>query len=233
MIDPCFFTIEKLIYGGEGLARLPQDERGPGKSVFVPFVLEGERVEAELVEERPGFARAQLARVVDPSSQRRTPGCPYFTECGGCQYQHTDYDNQLRIKERILRETFLRIAKVELPAEVQVHPSPEWNYRNRTRMRVRGGPGFAMGYNRFRSAEILPVRECPISSPLIQRGIAALWDLGERGLVPGGVGEVEWFADEQDERLLMEVTLAEVPERPPNSPAWNDSPAACGRRCRR
>ena len=221
-------TIEKLIYGGEGLARLPQDERGPGKSAFVPFVLEGERVEAELVEEKPGFARAHLSRVLEPSSQRIAPGCPHFTECGGCQYQHADYDNQLRIKQRILRETFLRIAKLELPAEVQAHPSPAWNYRSRTRMRVRTnhprtGADFALGYNRFRSAEILPVRECPISSPLINRAIGVLWDLGERGLVPGDVREVEWFANERDERLLVEIMADGDPREKRNpSLAWRE-----------
>jgi 23S rRNA (uracil1939-C5)-methyltransferase len=217
------FTIEKLIYGGEGLARLPQDERGPGKSVFVPFVLEGERVEAELVEEKPGFARARLTRILEPSSQRIAPGCPYFADCGGCQYQHTDYDNQLRIKQRILRETFLRIAKLDLPAKVEVHASPAWNYRNRTRMRVQVGGDFVLGYNRFRSVEILPVRECPISSPLINRAIPALWDLGERGLVPSDVREIEWFANERDEALLVEVTAEASPgEKRGVSPAWKE-----------
>ncbi|MBV9608659.1 MAG: TRAM domain-containing protein, partial [Acidobacteria bacterium] len=49
--------IEKLIYGGGGLARLPADERGPGKALFVPFVLAGERVDATIKVQRPGFAR--------------------------------------------------------------------------------------------------------------------------------------------------------------------------------
>jgi 23S rRNA (uracil1939-C5)-methyltransferase len=202
-------TIEKLIYGGEGLARLPQDEGGRGKSVFVPFVLEGERVEAAVVEQKQGFARAHLRAVVEPSSRRVPPGCSYFAECGGCQYQHTDYENQLRIKERILRETFARIAKLDLPSEVQVHASPPWNYRNRTRMRVQAGASFALGYNRFRSAEVLPVHECPISSPLLNRAISVLWKLGSRGVVPRSLREVEWFADENDQHLLMEVTAAE------------------------
>ena len=52
-------TIDKLIYGGNGLARLPADDKGPGKAVFLPFVLEGERVEAEITEQKPGFARAR------------------------------------------------------------------------------------------------------------------------------------------------------------------------------
>jgi 23S rRNA (uracil1939-C5)-methyltransferase len=191
-------TIQKLIYGGDGLARLPQDEHGPGKSVFVPFVLAGERVEAELVEDKPGFARARLEEVVEPSSERVAPGCPYFTACGGCQYQHTNYENQLAIKEEILRETFRRTAKLELPDKIHVHSSSPWNYRNRTRMRVSGGQAFVLGYNRFHSAEILAVRECPISSPLINRAIRALWELGEAGTVPADIREIEWFADASD-----------------------------------
>jgi len=58
--------IEKLVYGGEGLARLAPDDNGPGKSVFVPFVLEGEKVEAELIEQKPGFSRARLDKVIEP-----------------------------------------------------------------------------------------------------------------------------------------------------------------------
>jgi 23S rRNA (uracil1939-C5)-methyltransferase len=202
-------TIEKQIYGGEGLARLPQGEGGRGKSIFVPFVLEGERVEAAVVEQKQGFARAHLQTIVEPSSRRVAPGCPYFAACGGCQYQHTDYENQLRIKERILRETFARIAKLDLPSEVQVHASSPWSYRNRTRMRAQVGANFALGYNRFRSAEVLPVHECPISSPLLNRAISALWKLGSRGVVPRSLHEVEWFADDLDQHLLVEVTAAE------------------------
>ena len=54
------FEIEKLVYGGDGLARLPADEHGRGKTVFVPFVLPGEQVEVSIIESRSGFARAQL-----------------------------------------------------------------------------------------------------------------------------------------------------------------------------
>jgi tRNA/tmRNA/rRNA uracil-C5-methylase (TrmA/RlmC/RlmD family) len=52
-------SIEKLVYGGDGLARLPADEHGRGKAVFLPFVLEGEKVEASLLENKPGFGRAR------------------------------------------------------------------------------------------------------------------------------------------------------------------------------
>jgi 23S rRNA (uracil1939-C5)-methyltransferase len=196
------------VYGGDGLARLPADEQGRGKAVFVPFVLAGERVDATITEQKPGFARAQLNRVLQPAEQRVEPGCPYYGECGGCHYQHASYEYQLEIKSDILRENLRRIAKIELASEIRAHASPPWNYRNRTRLRAKAQPEFAIGYNRLASHRVLPVRECPISSPLINRALATVWKLGEAGSVPAAVVELEFFADAEDQSLLVEATLA-------------------------
>jgi len=201
-------TIEKLIYGGDGLARLPADEHGRGKAVFVPFVLSGEKVEASLTEQKPGFARAHADAVIEPSPHRVAPACPYFGQCGGCHYQHASYEHQLEIKKEILRETLRRTAKLDLPCEIQVHPSPPWNYRNRSRLRLQTHSAFSAGYFRFASHELLPVEQCPISSPLINRGIAALWQSGRNGKVPEGVSEVEFFANADDSQLLVELSSA-------------------------
>ncbi len=198
-------TIEKLIYGGDGLARLPANASGPGKAVFLPFVLDGEKVEASITEEKAGFARARVDAVVEASSHRVTPPCPHFGPCGGCHYQHTDYDHQLEIKKQILRETLRRSAKLELACEIEVHPSPPWNYRNRSRLQVTATPNFMAGYFKMSSHELLSVEECPISSPLINRGIASLWKSGRAGKVPQGVREVEFFANADDSQLLIEV----------------------------
>lgn len=203
------FKIEKLIYGGDGLARLPSaDPDRAGKAVFVPFAIPAETVEASIIEQKPGFARAHLEKVLQPSPERAQPPCPYFGDCGGCQYQHMTYEAQLRAKAEILRETLQRVAKLT-PPEIQTHASPPLNYRNRTRMRVQvGEAGFAIGYNRFASHTPLPVRECPISSPLINRTLVALWKLGEAGRVPRQVIEVEYFVNAEDTEILLEVTAA-------------------------
>jgi 23S rRNA (uracil1939-C5)-methyltransferase len=198
-------NIEKLVYGGDGLARLPADDRGPGKAVFVPFVLPGETVEAVLREEKPGFARAQLDGILTASSRRVDPRCPYFQRCGGCRYQHTDYEHQLEIKAAILKENLRRIARLDLDTELHIHPSPPWHYRNRSRFRVQAAPEFALGYYKFSSHELLPVEECPISSPLTNRALAAVWQLGRSGYVPPGIQEIEFFANSDDTQLLAEV----------------------------
>src|SRR5713101_5657211 len=197
--------IEKLVYGGDGLARLPADEHGPGKTVFVPFVLEGEEVDAVLAEQKAGFARASLNRVTAASPDRVEPDCKYFQRCGGCHYQHASYEHQLKIKAEILRETLRRTAKVELPCELQIHPSPEWGYRNRTRLKVQTAPEFALGYYRLRSHQLLPVEHCPISSPLINRAMVTVWERGRLGEITAVVRELELFADHADEVLLVEA----------------------------
>ncbi len=210
-------TIEKLIYGGDGLARQPTAPdtapAGRGKAVFVPFVLANEKIEASLTEQKPGFARAQADSIVEPSPYRVAPPCPHFTRCGGCHYQHTTYQHQLEIKIEILRESLRRMAKLELPFDIEVHPSPPWNYRNRSRLRVQVSPEFAAGYFKLASHDLLPVEECPISSPLINRGITSLWQNGRAGKVPAGVREVEFFANADDSQLLIDVGCAREARR--------------------
>lgn len=199
--------IEKLIYGGDGLARLPADAEGRGKAVFVPFVLAGEKVEVSLHQQKRGFSRGRAQRILTPSAYRVEPGCPYFERCGGCHYQHASYPHQLAMKAAILRENLLRIAKLELQTELKLHASPPWHYRNRARLKVQTSPTFALGYHRFGSHELLAVEQCPISSPLINRALAELWLLGRSGgFAPfPDIWEIELFVNAEDTQLLIEV----------------------------
>jgi 23S rRNA (uracil1939-C5)-methyltransferase len=207
-------TIEKLIYGGDGLARLPasspSDDRGRGKAAFVPLVLAAEKIEAALTEEKPGFARAHAESIVEASPHRVQPNCEYFGRCGGCHYQHASYEHQLEIKKEILRENLRRIAKLELQSEIEVHPSTPWNYRNRSRLQLQTKPTFAAGYFKLGSHDLMPIAQCPVSSPLINRGIATLWEMGRSqksaGTIPAGIREVELFANSEDTQLLVELS---------------------------
>jgi len=176
--------------------------------VFVPFVLAGERVEAGVVEERAGFARARLERVVEPSPLRVEAPCPYYQRCGGCHYQHTSYEHQIEVKTAILRENLRRLAKLDWPGEIAVHRGEAWQYRNRTRVQVRTEPEFAVAYYRHGSHELLPIEQCPISSPLVNRVITALYEVGRDGGFPAEVREVEFFADALDANLLLEFYVA-------------------------
>jgi 23S rRNA (uracil1939-C5)-methyltransferase len=199
-------TIEKLIYGGDGLARVPADESGRSRTIFVPFVLEGEQVAAELVEQKPAFSRAMAKEILAASPERIEPGCPYFLDCGGCHYQHTKYEHQLEVKRAILRETLRRTARIDWSGEIGLHAAEPWQYRNRTRVHVRHEP-FALGYFRHNSRELISIAKCPISSPLINKAIAALLELGSRGVVPKRVREIELFANADDSQMLVELLI--------------------------
>ncbi|HWF90796.1 MAG TPA: hypothetical protein VN684_00860, partial [Terriglobales bacterium] len=90
-------------------------------------------------------------------------------------------------------------------AEIHVHPSPAWHYRNRTRLKIKTKPAFALGYYKFASHELLPVEECPISSAAINGAIVKLWELGRAGKVAGEVEEIELFADAEDAQIQAGV----------------------------
>src|SRR5215475_15390908 len=93
--------VEKVVYGGSGIAH-PVDEAQGSKTVFVPFTLPQEIVDARLVHDHSSYVEADLLHIEKPSPYRIEPRCVHFGICGGCQYQHATYDEQLRLKMTIL-----------------------------------------------------------------------------------------------------------------------------------
>ena len=199
-------TIERMIYGGDGFARLPAEPgtNGRGKAVFIPFVAPGESVEARIVEETPGFVRAEAEYILEASPHRVQPVCEHYAACGGCHYQHIDYKRQIAIKADILRETLRRNGNVELKQEIQTHAGLPWLYRNRVRLHLNHRPVFAVGYHRFHSNELLAVSECPISAPLLARAIELIRQIGLSGGMPPWVREIELFINHDESSLLVE-----------------------------
>jgi 23S rRNA (uracil1939-C5)-methyltransferase len=198
--------IEKLIYGGEGLARQN------GRTIFVPFVLPGERVEAEPAEQRKKFIRARLVEVLEPSADRVLPRCRHFGDCGGCHYQHIRYERQLEAKREILLETLSRIGHRSWDGPVAVHASPAFGYRNRAQWKVRAPGGRqALGYFRAGSTALCPAEECPVLAPPVEAALRALRDLLARGSLPETVREIEAFADPASNDLLLNVALETFP----------------------
>jgi 23S rRNA (uracil1939-C5)-methyltransferase len=203
-------TIEKLIYGGEGLAH------HDGSTVFVPFVLPAERVSAALVEQKKKFIRARVERVLNPSPERALARCPHFGVCGGCDYQHIPYDSQLKYKSDILRETLRRIGRIEWTGEITAHASPPWGYRNRAQWKVRplgedGAGGIGIGYFRANSAALCAVEDCSILSPLLLKTLLALRASAAAGFLPRELREIEAFAGAGDSKLLITATFAGFP----------------------
>jgi 23S rRNA (uracil1939-C5)-methyltransferase len=210
-------TIEKLIYGGEGLAH------DSGSTVFVPFVLPGEKIDASAVEQKKKFVRAKLDRVVEPSRERIAPPCPHFGVCGGCDYQHIPAEGQLEYKIEILRETLRRLGRIDWTSDIKAHASPPWNYRNRAQWKVRpleqredaasSEKKLALGYFRANSTALCPVTECAILSPLLEKSLKALRVAVEAGEFPKQLREIEAFVNAADEKLLLTATFSGFPSR--------------------
>ena len=155
-------TIEKLVYGGEGLARLE------GKVVLTPFVLPGERIRAEIDRAKNDLWRGRAMEILEPSAARISPGCPYFQRCGGCQYQHIDYAVQLEQKREILREVLRRVGKIEFAGEIGVISGEPWQYRNRVQLHLEDGK---VGYFGQHSRDLVAIDHCPIASPKLNETI--------------------------------------------------------------
>jgi tRNA/tmRNA/rRNA uracil-C5-methylase (TrmA/RlmC/RlmD family) len=169
LADKISLTIHDIAFGGEGVGRVDEFV------VFVPFVLVGETVEAEITEVKKNFARAKLLRVVTPSPERVAPECRYFTQCGGCQYQHIDYAVQLRIKHKQISDLFERVGKIS-PEKIQpVLPCPApYGYRNRIMIRSQwNGPAkkLEIGYIRADNNFVEDIEECKIAEPALNEQI--------------------------------------------------------------
>jgi 23S rRNA (uracil1939-C5)-methyltransferase len=195
-------NIEKPVYGGSFLARVE------GKAVFVPLTLPGEQARVRITEDRDkrGYAKAEVEELVTAASERVRARCPYFGPCGGCNYQHTGYENQLAIKREILRETLER-AGVTAPDEMGSLSAEPWEYRNRIRVGfdADGNPG----YRARRSHDLIPIRECPISAPLLVRAAVAAGEILAR--VPQNLRphEVLLFCNADESALLATFFVRE------------------------
>ncbi|MEZ5405560.1 MAG: TRAM domain-containing protein [Verrucomicrobiia bacterium] len=158
--------ITDIAFGGEGVAR------HEGIVVFVPFVMRGEKVRVTIEKKMRHFWRAKLIEVLEPSPHRITPPCPYFSRCGGCQYQHMTYTEQLRVKEEQVRQLLQRIGKIHEVSLLPTISSPEsYGYRNRI---VVHSDGRAIGFRGCDNETLLDIERCEIASEEVNQKLTAL-----------------------------------------------------------
>src|SRR6266481_6288514 len=190
--------IEKLVYGGDGLAH------HDGQTVFVPLVLPGELVRIESAAHKKKFVRGRLDQVLEASTERVAAPCPYFGRCGGCQYQHMPYEAQIRYKAEILRETLGRIGRIQWAGPIETQSSPPFGYRNRAQWKLRSNQegaagGAGIGYFEMGSTRLSAVTECAILSPRLADTFSRLRQIVSQGKVLSAIDEIEAFSDSSDE----------------------------------
>ena len=165
---------------GSGLGRVaPPGETAAKWVVMVPFTLPGERVRVRVFRNHKNFSEADLVEVLTPSPHRIAPACPLFARCGGCQYQHLAYAEQLAWKQRQVSELLQHLAGIAFPVAPVVASPREFGYRSKITPhfnppRDPGSPppiGFLRQGTRF---DIVDVPRCPIATDAINEKLPAV-----------------------------------------------------------
>lgn len=186
--------IDDVAAGGEGVGRVD------GFVLFVPGSAPGDLLQVELLSVKKKYGRARIARIVEPSRRRVKPPCPVYEACGGCQFQHLDYDSQLTFKTKMVRDALQHLGSL---SQVEVKPCKgmalPWYYRNKAQMMVAGRPYLDrekksndgprlrpyFGFYERRTHRVVPVPECMIQSVANNETLQAAREMAERlGWIP-------------------------------------------------
>ncbi len=166
--------IEDIAAGGEGVGKLD------GFVLFVPGAAPGDRLEVELIAVKRKYGRGRIVKILSNSRRRVKPPCSVYDQCGGCQFQHLDYDSQLHFKTKMVKDSIEYLGSL---TSVEVKPcrgmKNPWGYRNKAQMMVAGRPYLRspqcdqeaplrlrphFGFYEQRSHRVVPIEECLIQS---------------------------------------------------------------------
>jgi 23S rRNA (uracil1939-C5)-methyltransferase len=162
-------VVQKLVYGGYGVGEVK------GRKFLVRYAAPKELVEVDVLRETRIYTEAVVKRVKIEGEGRRVPPCRYYMQCGGCQWQHIEYERQLTTKADILLDTFERIGKIKLSSVSGILSSKEeFGYRTRVQFKVREG---RLGFFAWKSKDLVPVEECLLVHPRINQLIPSLKDV--------------------------------------------------------
>jgi 23S rRNA (uracil1939-C5)-methyltransferase len=161
-------TVERILPGGLGLAH------AEGQTLLVALSAPGDRALVRVERVSGTTAFASIKQILQPSTVRVEPLCPYFGRCGGCDFQQLSYEAQLAAKVEIIKDSLRRVARLEPPAEIAIEPSPEvWRYRSRARWQY-DPLRKHLGYYERGSHRVCDVVECPVALPPVQERLSAL-----------------------------------------------------------
>ncbi len=195
--------IEKLVYGGKALAR--QD----GKVYFVEGALPGEIVEVEIVKENKGFAEAKVLKLIESSTFRLEPREHHYESCSPWQILNFAKENE--IKKEIIRETFQRFAKIELPEFTIVYDERDFNYRNKIEFSfLLIGEKLQYAVFKPNSNDLVPIHGCELADFHINRCAKQFLDFLDRLLVEKSIFKKVIFRTNLAGDILALLTVKSV-----------------------
>lgn len=150
-------TLEITGYTAEGMGVA----RWEGRVVFIPGTILGERWEVQLLKVKTNVAWGRAVRLLAPSPERVELDCPLAGRCGGCQYRHMTYEEELRAKRQRVQDALTRVGGVSLELPQVLGAETPLRYRNKVQFPVaQEKRGLAVGYYRARSHDVLDVDDC-------------------------------------------------------------------------
>ncbi len=159
--------IEKLVYGGAGLARTE------GGVVFVPRSAPGDVIEAQIVDKRKDYSIARIIEIVEPSPDRQESMCT----AGCCPWQHIRYERQVDYKQAIIRESLQRLGHLNWDEPIREITGPDRNYRLRATFHVING---RLGFMQEKTNVVIPIQSCASLVPELNQFIASMDPNGAR-----------------------------------------------------
>ena len=176
---PDLLTVESLDIDAQGIAH-----RADGKVVFIEGALPYEVVTANVYRKKPSFEKAMVMAIQRESSQRVTPGCPYFGlhtgACGGCKMQHLHIGAQVAVKQRVLEDALQHIGKLKADNLMRAIEGPAWGYRYRARLSVRyvrKKGQVLVGFHERKSSFVTDMSHCPVLPPHVSSMLLPLRSL--------------------------------------------------------
>ena len=209
-------AIDRLSYGPYGIGRIS------GKTVMIPDTAPGDTVEARIVQSKNRYDIGELLRLITPSRQRQVPSCPYVGACGGCSWQHLDYDAQLKAKQHSVLDALQRIGKfTDFELKPIIPSALDYAYRRRIRLQV--GADRVLGFYGAASHHIVEIDSCRIADERLNIALDVLRSWARRlatkleyvEIVSGdsaeqivAVGRAADFFSPQDETLCANLVEA-------------------------
>jgi 23S rRNA (uracil1939-C5)-methyltransferase len=153
------WTIEKLVPGGAGMARLAD-----GRVGFARGAWPGEVVRVARAREHKSHREAERLEVIQPAQERVVPPCPYATTCGGCDWMALDLEAQRENKKAILAQALERTGGLRDHPEIELfHAGPALGYRDRLRLQV--SPAGVLGFYAHHTREVVAIDACLVAEP--------------------------------------------------------------------
>ena len=146
-------------YSSEGLGIARID----GQVVFVHGAVRGETCDVLVMKVLKNAAFGKIAALAEPSPARRQPDCPYYGRCGGCDFRHMSYEEELWAKRTRVQDALTRIGGAEVTVEEILGAEQPLHYRNKSIYPI--SPAGEVGFYRARSHQVVHVEHCLIQKP--------------------------------------------------------------------